>query len=437
MVRVGERGQVRGLVRDPSFRRLLFTRFAAQWGDGVFRAGLAGAVLFNPERATDPLAIAEGFAALLLPYSLVGPFAGALLDRWDRRRVLVFANLGRAVAIVASVVAVGAGVGGIGLFSLALLAEGISRFIGSGLSAALPHVVEPRAVVSANAVAATLGSAIAVVGGGCAIGLRAVFGSGDVGSAETTAFAAAGALVSALLAHRFAKGVLGPTVVDEPTNPVVAVARGLADGARHAWRAPRVTAGFVALFAHRAAYGISLLLSVLLMRNYFADDGIFRAGLPGLGQLVACAGAGILVAGLVTARLIRSLGRTQAVLGSLLVSAVAQAALGLPMLLPLALIASFLIMGTGQVVKLSVDSSVQLDIADEARGRVFALYDTLFNITQVAAVSLAALFVKDNGYSPELMVVATALYLLGGAGYLLARRRHGDSLPQTVEPKRG
>lgn len=433
----GERGGVRGLVRDPLFRRLLLTRFAAQWGDGVFRAGLAGAVLFNPERAADPLAIAEGFAALLLPYSLVGPFAGALLDRWDRRRVLVFANLVRAVAIVASVVAVGAGVGGIGLFSLALLAEGISRFIGSGLSAALPHVVELRAVVSANAVAATLGSAIAVVGGGCAIGLRAVFGSGDIGSAETTAFAAVGALVSAALAHRFAKGILGPTVVNEPTNPVVAVARGLADGARHAWRAPSVTAGFVALFAHRAAYGISLLLSVLLMRNYFTDDGLFRAGLPGLGQLVACAGAGILVAGLVTARLIRSIGRVRTVLGALLLAAVTQAALGLPMLLPLALIASFLVMGTGQVLKLCVDSSVQLDVADEARGRVFALYDTLFNITQVVAVAIAAVFVKDNGYSPELMVGATALYLLGGAGYLLARRRRVDSLPQTVAPKRG
>ena len=428
---------MRGLVRDPLFRRLLFTRFAAQWGDGVFRAGLAGAVLFNPERAADPLAIAEGFAALLLPYSLVGPFAGALLDRWDRRRVLVFANLVRAVAIVASVVAVGAGVGGIGLFSLALLAEGISRFIGSGLSAALPHVVELRAVVSANAVAATLGSAIAVVGGGCAIGLRAVFGSGDIGSAETTAFAAVGALVSAALAHRFAKGILGPTVVDEPTNPVVAVARGLADGARHAWRAPSVTAGFVALFAHRAAYGISLLISVLLMRNYFTDDGVFRAGLPGLGQLVACAGAGILVAGLVTARLIRSIGRVRTVLGALLLAAVTQAALGLPMLLPLALIASFLVMGTGQVLKLCVDSSVQLDVADEARGRVFALYDTLFNITQVVAVAIAAVFVKDNGYSPELMVGATALYLLDGAGYLLARRRRVDSLPQTVAPKRG
>lgn len=413
----------RGLLKDPDFRRLLFTRFAASWGDGVFRAGLAGAVLFNPERAADPLAIAGGFAALLLPYSVVGPFAGALLDRWDRRKVLIFANLLRGLAIVSASAAVGFGFGGLGLFSLALAAEGISRFIGSGLSASLPHVVEEESVVTANAFATTLGSVVAVLGGGCAIGLRALFGSNDLGSAETTAFAVLGTLVSAFIALGFARGVLGPSVVDEPPNPVLAVARGLADGARHAWRAPSVTAGFIALFAHRASFGVSLLVTVLLMRNYFTDHGLFRAGLPGLGQMAALAGAGLLLAGLLTARLIRKFGRLRAVLGSLVLAAIAQSALGLPMVLPLALLASFVITGAGQVLKLCVDSSIQLDVADEARGRVFALYDTLFNITQVAAVSLGALVVPDDGRAPGLLIAATACYLVGGAGYLVARRR--------------
>ncbi|HET6705370.1 MFS transporter [Amycolatopsis sp.] len=418
-----ERKGPRELLKDPDFRRLLFTRFAASWGDGVFRAGLAGAVLFNPERAADPLAIAGGFAALLLPYSVVGPFAGALLDRWDRRRVLIVANLLRGLAIVCAATAVGFGFGGVGLFSLALAAEGISRFIGSGLSAALPDVVEEKSVVTANAFATTLGSVVAVIGGGCAIGLRALFGSNDVGSAETTAFAVLGTLASAFIARGFARGVLGPTTVDEPQNPVLAVARGLADGARHAWRAPSVTAGFVALFAHRASFGVSLLVTVLLMRNYFTDHGLFRAGLPGLGQIAALAGTGLLLAGLLTARLIRRFGRLRAVLGALLLAAIAQSAFGLPMVLPLALLASFVITGAGQVLKLCVDSSIQLDVADEARGRVFALYDTLFNITQVAAVSLAALVVPDDGRSPGLLIAATVCYLVGGAGYVLARRR--------------
>ena len=87
-------------VRDlPEFRRLLELRMVSQFGDGLFAAGLAGALLFNPERAAAPWAIAGAFAVLYLPYSLLGPFAGALLDRWDRRLVLVGANIGRLLMV--------------------------------------------------------------------------------------------------------------------------------------------------------------------------------------------------------------------------------------------------------------------------------------------------------------------------------------------------
>src|SRR5436305_5797002 len=95
------------MLGDPGFRRLLFCRLASQWADGLFQAGLAGAVLFNPERQADPLAIAGGFAVILIPYSVVGPFAGALLDRWDRRRLLIVANLVRGALVLLTAVADG------------------------------------------------------------------------------------------------------------------------------------------------------------------------------------------------------------------------------------------------------------------------------------------------------------------------------------------
>ena len=89
---------VRGL---PEFWRLLELRAVSQFGDGLFQAGLAGGLLFNPERAAGPWEIAGAFAVLFLPYSVLGPFAGALLDRWDRRLVLVGANLGRLLLVLA------------------------------------------------------------------------------------------------------------------------------------------------------------------------------------------------------------------------------------------------------------------------------------------------------------------------------------------------
>ena len=91
---------LRAVVSVPDFRRLLRVRLLGQFGDGLFQAALFSAVFFNPERATSAGEAAAGFATLLLPYSVVGPFAGVFLDRWRRQRVLVNANLARAAVIL-------------------------------------------------------------------------------------------------------------------------------------------------------------------------------------------------------------------------------------------------------------------------------------------------------------------------------------------------
>ncbi len=413
----------RRLLAMAGFRRLLFSRFSSQWGDGLFQTGLAGAVVFNPERAVSPAEIAAGFVVLLLPYSVVGPFAGALLDRWDRRRVLVAANLLRGSLIVVSAVCVATGVAGFPLLLLALVVIGISRFVGAGLSASLPHVVPVPNLVEANALSVTLGAVVSVVGAGCAVGLRAVFGEGDVGSGLTAAVAVVGSVLAAWLASRFTRGALGPDRVVEPATALAAVANGLFDGGRVALRTPTVAAGFCALLAHRAAFGVSLLLTVTLMRYSFESWGPIEAGLPGLGVVLGAGGLGIFLAGLTTARLVTGLGRKRTMFIALGIGAVTQLGLGLPMVLPTTLVAAFLIAYTGQVVKLCVDAAVQRDIGDETRGRVFALYDMLFNITQALAVAVAASVIPANGESVVLIVAATVAYLVGMAGFELVSRR--------------
>lgn len=414
---------LRRMLTVGGFARLLASRLAAQFGDGAFQAALAGAVLFNPERAADPLAIAASFAVLLLPYSIVGPFAGALLDRWDRRTVLLVANGLRGVLILLTAAAVGSRLGGPGLYACALLTVGVSRFVAAGLSASLPHVVRADALIEANALSVTPGAVVAVLGAACALGLREVFGTGDAGSAWLTAGTALGSVVAATVVAGFARGALGPDRVREPRHPLHAVARGLLDGARTARHTPSVAAAFLALLVHRAAYGVSLLLTVLLMRHSFTDIGPLRAGAVGLGELALAGGAGILLAGVATAPLLHRLGARLLVSGSLVLGALVIALLGLPMLLPTTLAAAFLLTFAGQVVKLCVDTIVQRDIADEYRGRVFSLYDTLFNVTQVLAVAVAAPLVAPDGRSPDLLVAAVLLYVAGLAGYLLVLRQ--------------
>jgi MFS family permease len=438
---------MRRLLGTRGFGRLLASRFAAQWGDGLFQAGLGGAVLFNPERQTDPMAVAAGLAVLLLPYSLVGPFAGALLDRWDRRRVLIVANLLRGLPIVAVAVAVGAGVAGVPLYLGALLVTGLSRFVLAGLSAGLPHLVSPRHLVQANALAATVGSAMTVAGGMCAIGLRGLVGTGNAGSSWVTGGAVLGSLAAAVIATGLPRGQLGPDCVHEPTGvnkatgvngptgAIRAMASGLRDGFTAAARVPSVAAGLVALVAHRLSFGIATLVTLLLYRNSFTSHGLFRAGLTGVGECLAAGATGLLLAAVITPLLVARFGRRQTVRGALIAAGLAILLLGLPMTIPTVLAAAFALTTAGQVVKLSLDATVQADVADGTRGRVFALYDTVFNVCYVLAVALAATIMPSTGHAPGLLLLAAVTYFIAAPLYTLIDRSPDAEHPNAEKPR--
>ncbi len=178
---------------------------------GCFRPGSPGGLLFNPERAADPWAVAGAFAVLFLPYSIVGPFAGALLDRWDRRAVLVVANFARLILVLGVAVLLAVGASDLTVLCGALIVNGFSRFVTSGLSAALPHVVPREKVVVMNSVATATGGATATfLGANFMLLPRWLFGSGDTGAATIMLLVAVPIAVAFVLSLRFPHHVLGP-----------------------------------------------------------------------------------------------------------------------------------------------------------------------------------------------------------------------------------
>ncbi|WP_204009022.1 hypothetical protein [Micromonospora andamanensis] len=108
-------------------------------------------MLFNPDRQATPTAIAFAAAVLVLPYSLVGPFAGVLLDRWSRRTGTVVTNLVRAGVVLPIAAMIFFGSEGPLFFVSTLVVIGLGRLLLSGLSAATPHVVPGQGLVTANA----------------------------------------------------------------------------------------------------------------------------------------------------------------------------------------------------------------------------------------------------------------------------------------------
>ena len=148
------------------FRKLFAVRLVSQTADGMFQVGLATLFFFSPENASTATGVATAFAVLLLPFTIVGPWAGVLLDRWRRRQVLFVGNLVRvALTVVIALIMVTDGVGP-AVYVLALVNLSINRFLLSALSASLPRTVDGPLLLTANSLTPTLGAAAAGVGGG-------------------------------------------------------------------------------------------------------------------------------------------------------------------------------------------------------------------------------------------------------------------------------
>ena len=405
---------MRGPLRVGAFRRLYLVRLAGQFGDGVFQASLAGAVLFNPERSARASDIAAGFAVLLLPYSLVGPFAGVVIDRWSRQRILLVANLVRAVAVLGIAAEIAADVGGVAFYASALVIVSVNRFVLSSLSAALPHTVDRATLVGANALSTTSGAVATTAGGAVAIGLRSFVHAS--GGNTGYALIAAGSLLAyggaAVAATRFARPALGPDVLERARRERAAVVvAGLVDGARHVRSHPGVFRALAMIGVHRFCYGISTICTLLLYRNYFHAEGFLRVGLAGLAQVVALVATGGVLAAAVTPTMTRNVGLIRYPATLLLLAGATQLAFGLPYRLPFLLAAAFALGFVAQGVKISVDTTLQRGVADEFRGRVFALYDTLYNLMFVGAAVVTALLLPADGRSPISIVIIAVAYL--------------------------
>ena len=407
----------RGVRRLPDFWRLLELRTASQFADGLFQAGLAGGLLFNPERAADPLAIAGAFAVLFLPYSMLGPFAGALLDRWDRRSVLIVANAARLVLVLSVAAALAAGVADVVVLCLALIVNGFSRFVTSGLSAALPDVVPREQVVTMNSVATATGAAAAFLGANFMLVPRRIFGAGDTGAGTILVIVAVPVAIALLLSLRFSPRVLGPTRSGGHGSALHTVATGWAAGTRVVRATPSVAATLAGLAAHRMVFGINTLLVLVLARNGAANG----SGLGTIVVFVAATGGGAFLATLFTPAAIHRWGRYASVNAALLSAAVIQlagATLYVTVLEPLLMVGCGFLLGvSGQVIKLCADSAMQIDVDDTMRGHVFAVQDSLFWISFIASVSAAATVIPADGRSPMLAVVAALLYLAGFAAH--------------------
>ncbi len=419
------------LLSENRLWRLIAIRWSAQLTDGLYQSALASYVLFSPERQASATAAAIAFTTVLLPYSLIGPFVGTILDKYSRRQILFFANLARTITLMIVAAAILLNATGFELTLIVLISFGINRLILAGLSASLPRVVKREILVAANALTVTGGTIAIVLGGGIGIGLRNIFESqsgADQVDAALVLFGALGYFISALFSLRLRRDELGPT-------------KGEISAANKNWKDgfSQMREGFVYLKSNKDS-GIGIcavaiqrggltaltLMALILERNAFHSPNNPDAGLSGFARAITIAGIGIMLGAVISPAAVRRFGRHRWMRIAMLIASFG------PMIFvfsqsEFAMIAMGFVSGFGgQGVKVTNDALVQEKISDDYRGRVFAVYDVVVNAAIVSGSLIAAAVMPKTALGITLPLIITTLYL--GAALALRKNWFKDSI---------
>ena len=399
------------LTRNRDFRYLFFAELVVFGGDWFALIPLINLLQrLTGSGLPGALALAADTAVL----ALVLPYAGTIADRFDRKKIMITANLG-ALAAIGLLFAVRSS----GLAWLAPVAIGIAAagkaFYTPAASAALPNVVDAEDLPAANAL------------GGSAWGTMLVVGAslGGILDALVGPYACFGITVACLAAAAaFAWRIRRPMQVPGDSRVDTPPLRAIGESLRYIRHNPRVASLVTVKSAVGLGNGVLAVFPILAV-------SVFTIGPIGTGLLFAARGLGALVGPLLMRRV---LVRRTWLMPGLAISMVAYglAYLGVAISpwfwLVLVLVVVAHIAGGGNWVMSNY--ALQLEVPDELRGRVFAT-DVMIATLAISVSLLFAGALLDFVPARVPIAACALLTLCYGIGWRLVTRRLVPDAPTT------
>lgn len=425
---------LRRLWRHPQFRKIIAVRVTTQAADGTLQVGMASYVLFSPQEQPNAIAIATVLAITLLPFSIIGPFVSTVLDRWPRQRVLAGTDAARGVIAIALAAMVWTGQRTpeltLVMMILLLIAMSLNRFLLAALTAGLPYTVDRGEYLTASSLMPMIGPLGVLIGGAIAGGMRLGLSPRFMPTyhADALVFVTACVLftLSVVLAMRFGKHELGPKPGSGPKVSAREVLHGLKDAFVHLSEQGPSALGLVLIGVQRLLFGLMSVGMILGYRNYFHSVEQANAALADITLWGGATGLGFVLSAALVPPVAHAIGVRRTILVLLVASGIAQIVPGsIFQKVPL-LLAGFLIGLFAQSLKVCVDTVIQAHVDDSFKGRVFVIYDMIFNAALVVAAVIAIWLLPPDGFDLRVFVGMGVAYVLLAVFFWWRSSRYGD-----------
>jgi MFS family permease len=397
------------LLRGRSFRLLWSGQVISGFGDAM----TAIALLVTAQRlAGSTAAVAATAIAIALPQLLVGLFAGAIVDRWSRRRVMIAADVLRAVLVLGFLAVTTADRLWL-LYLLAFTQAAIGTFFNPARATMTAELVPADRLLAANSLS-EMSRVVAGVAGVGAAGVLAGTSSdlSHVFIVDAATFGASAVLIA---------------LIHEPRRARLEAARGallseVGVGLRVVFGS-RILGGVVATaaFAMLGLGAVNVLMVPFVVGELDASEAWF--GPLEAAQVGAMVITGSLVAAFVGWARPTTLISVGAVGLGAAVAAMA-ACVRAWQLIPLVFAAGWFV----TPIQASVTTILQTAVPAQLRGRAQASLATLVSASNLASMSLAGLVAGITGIRP-VFVVAGLIVAAAGLTSVAAFRGQGTTAP--------
>ena len=423
------------------FAVLMGVQFLAQAGQGAIQGAIGKSIAFGGEKGFDVSTVPSAdyllkvVLALYVPYTLISPFIGVFIDRFQRRKVVAWSSVITAaiVAVVAASVILPLGkatsegnvTATVALILALLAAQACVRVVLAVKSAAIPDVLSGKDLMQGNALSQAGGALFQVVGIAFALGASKALPAWLIvlGGAGVLLLAA---VVARRLRHAELK-VSETSFAHEASRVLHSIVAGIKEVAGRKPAALGLSSfqmlryqfwGFV-LFTF-ALYGKSLVQG--------GDANSLSLALSGVSSLVGGA-LGLVLAQRWKDRIppIRLLLASMVALGTAtLVFGAAVSVAGFAGLLFVGSFSFFL-------GKISADTITQQSMPDDFRGRAFALFDIAYNLGFIIpALILSFVWIEGDATRTRVILMTSGVVFLGLTAVIAAwaRRIRGEFAPQ-------
>lgn len=331
------------------------------------------------------LAVSGVFVARAIPALFLAPIAGVIVDRWNRKAILVVADVVRGMLVLTLLVIHDL----FYIYVVVGLTAVADLFFQPARSALIPSLVEERNLIAANALLSLGSDALSIVGPALA-------------GAIVTQIGLPAAFILDAISFWLSASMLAAMSVTSPQSNTILF------NMKQEW-----TEAFSFITWHRSIF-LLVLISALVMLGggalnvlliVFANEHL-GVGDNGFAWLVSALGIGFVAGSLLMGITGKSLPKHFWLSSSLLVLSLVPVAWSLSHSFPLALGIAVVNGIANSVFNIVVETFFQTCVPDDVRGKVFSLANQLMTITSLISMSLA-------GWLSDMIGVRTVFIIAG------------------------